>query len=336
MRLNRLITTIDTHTVGEPTRVITAGIGPIPGPDMTARKKWFAENRDDVRKALLWEPRGHRDMFGAVITEPTAPEADVGLFFMDGGGYLDMCGHGSIGAVTAILETGMLESGVDGADAAEAFEKRLMLDTPAGLIEARAQMRDGRCEGVTFRNQPAFWHSRLDVSVDGRALGVDIAYGGNYFGLVNAAALGLEIAPENLEAFTRFALTLRDLLNERVRLRHPVTKESASVALIEIYDAGRPPKNVVVFGAGQIDRSPCGTGTCAKMALLHKEGKLAAGERYTQRSILDTEFYGVIVEETRVDGMAAVVPEITGRAFITGFHQFVMDAEDPFPRGFQL
>ena len=332
MHFTSLITTIDTHTMGEPTRVVTAGLGPIPGRDMVSKKNWFLENTDHIRRALIWEPRGHQDMFGAVITEPSSPDADIGVFFMDSGGYLDMCGHGSIGVVTAVLESGIIAL----SNPPDTKEKNITLDTPAGLIEARAHLRDGRCEWVSIRNQPAFWHSQVRLPISGTELSVDVVYGGNFFGLVNAADLGMELEPENLPALTSMALMLRTTLNSRLQLRHPLTGDKAEVALIEFYAEQQPPKNVVIFGSGQIDRSPCGTGTCAKMALLHKNEKLLAGQRYTQQSILKTEFYGTIVETTQVDSRPAIVPEITGQAFITGFHQFVIDPEDPFSHGFEL
>ncbi len=332
MHFNSLITTIDTHTMGEPTRVVTAGLGPIPGRDMAAKKTWFLENKDHLRRSLLWEPRGHQDMFGAIITEPAGPKADIGVLFMDSGGYLDMCGHGSIGAVTAVLETGMVAL----ARPPDPSEKTICLDTPAGLIEARVHIREGRCQWVRIRNQPAFWHSQVCVPIQGQDVAVDVVYGGNYFGLVNAADLGLDLVPENLPALTRTALDLRTLLNSRLQLKQPGSQAASEVALIEFYAEHNPPKNVVIFGSGQIDRSPCGTGTCAKMALLHHHNKLLPNQCYTQQSILETEFYGTIVQTTQVDGRPAIVPEITGRAFITGFHHFVIDPEDPFRHGFQL
>lgn len=332
MHLSNWITTIDTHTLGEPTRVVTAGLGPVPGPDMVSKKSWFLENRDHIRRALLWEPRGHQDMFGAVVTEPTIPEADIGVFFMDGGGYLDMCGHGSIGTVTALLETGIIPGG----DLAGPFEKSLCLDTPAGLIESRAQIHNGRCRGVTIRNQPAFWHSTARVLHQGKELSVDVVYGGNFFGLVDAADLDLELTPKNLPTLTNTALCLRDRLNSSLRLYHPGTGARSQVCLIEFYAEQQPPKNVVIFGSGQIDRSPCGTGTCAKMALLHKRGELLPGQDYTQQGILGTKFQGTIVAETGLNSRKAIVPEISGQACITGFHQFVIDPEDPFRHGFQL
>ncbi len=332
MQSTTWIATIDTHTMGEPTRIITSGIGPIPGRDMSTKKAWLQEHKDHIRRLLMGEPRGHRDMFGAVITEPTTPQADVGVLFMDTGDYLDMCGHGFIGATTAILETGIIPLETD----SDAFEKQFAIDTPAGLIRTRARIHKGRCQRVTIRNQPAFWHSREAVSLGGKQIPVDIAYGGNYFGLVNVNDLGLKIDAGDLQELTSLGLDIRKHLNDRVPLAHPATKEKSKVSLIEFYDEGQHPKNVVIFGAGQVDRSPCGTGTCAKMALLHKNGKLSTGQRYTQRSILETEFYGTIVEETEVDSRPAIIPEITGRAFITGFHQFVVDPEDPFPQGFQI
>ncbi|MFW6054969.1 MAG: proline racemase family protein [Thermodesulfobacteriota bacterium] len=330
--MSNCITTIDTHTMGEPTRVVTAGIGPVPGRDMAAKKKWFLEHKDHIRRLLLWEPRGHRDMFGAVLTEPTRAEADIGVLFMDSGGCLDMCGHGSMGAVAALLEAGIIPR----PEAPEPVDRNIVLDTPAGLIPARARIQQGRCRRVTIRNQPAFWYDSVQIPLHGRELPVDIVYGGNFFGLVDIESLGLDLESADLNRLTALALELRGRLNRELRIIHPASGKRGEVALIEFYQAGRPPKNVVIFGSGQVDRSPCGTGTCAKMALLHKKGRLAPGRDYIQQGILGTRFSGSIVREIQVASRPAIIPEISGQAFITGYHRFVIDPDDPFQSGFLL
>ncbi|MFO7875850.1 MAG: proline racemase family protein [Desulfovermiculus sp.] len=327
-----LITTVDTHTQGEPTRVVTSGIGPIPGSSMYARKKWLARNKDHIRRFLLWEPRGHQDMFGAIVTDPISPEADIGLLFMDSGGYLDMCGHGCMGSIAALIGTGAIP--VDAQ--ADKSEKHITVDTPSGLIKARALISRGLLEQVRVYPQPAFWHSAVDTSLAGHTIPVDIAYGGNFFGLVDAKQAGLRLEMDNLVQLKKAALALRHELNQHTRLMHPISNDPSQVALIEFYEEGQPAKNVVIFGSGQVDRSPCGTGTCAKMALLHKKGQLECGQSYIQQGILGTQFTGSIVQETTFGAMPAIMPEVTGKAFITGFHHFVAQPEDPFEFGFQL
>lgn len=333
MHFSKMITTVDSHTAGEPTRVITGGLPHIAGQDMPAKKKWLQENMDDLRRMLMWEPRGHQDMFGAVITPPVSPDADAGVIFMDGGGYLDMCGHGSIGSVTTLLETGMVamdsKTGV--------IDQAVVIDTPAGKISARAVIENGKVTDVTIRNVPAFFYDtvELDLPKIGRTP-IDIAYGGNFFALVAAEHLQTAVEPKNIDQLRQWGLTIRDQVNQHTKIFHPGTGSPAQVNLVEIYAKTNPPKNIVVFGAGQIDRSPCGTGTSAKMALLHAKGRLEIGEPYAYQSIFGTAFRGRIVEILQVGDKSAIVPEITGRAHITGIHQFVINDDDPFKHGFTI
>lgn len=333
MQFTRSITTVDTHTMGEPTRVVTSGIAHIPGKQMLDKKNWLSANLDHIRRMLMLEPRGHQDMFGAILTEPVSDKAHAGVIFMDSGGYLDMCGHGSMGAVTVLLETGMLH--LDNPEKND--EQTLYLDTPAGLIHARAVMENGRVSRVTIRNRASFYCESITISLApiGSIL-VDIAYGGNYFALVDAALLGLSVTPDNLDALKNMGLAIRTAVNEQFSAAHPDTGIPGKVALTEIYEHTSPPRNIVVFGTGQIDRSPCGTGTSAKMALLHHKGLLKPGKPYEYCSVFGTQFTGKIIEQTRVGTRAAIVPEITGSAFITGFHQFVVDDTDPYGYGFNI
>lgn len=340
MNFSHIITAVDTHTMGEPTRVVTAGIGYIPGAGMQEKKKWLSENLDHIRQMLMLEPRGHNDMFGAILMEPVSEESHAGVIFMDGGGYLDMCGHGSIGTVTVLLETGMIPQFVSATN--ELKEKKvthnIVLDTPAGVIHARAEMEDGRVSHTTIRNRDSFFESTIEGIVldSGRSITVDIAYGGNYFALVNVKQLGLRVEPAGIEALKQLGMEIKQKVNKIFKGVHPITKKAAEVSLVEIYEDNTPPRNIVIFGRGQIDRSPCGTGTSAKMALLHKKGLLNIGEPYIYRSILGSEFVGTIVKETTLNGKAAIIPEITGNAFITGFQQFVVDEKDPYKFGFNI
>lgn len=331
MKPIRTITVVDSHTAGEPTRVVIGGVPHIPGESMQEKKEWLARNQDHLRTFLMWEPRGHRDMFGAIITAPTSPDADIGVIFMDNDAYLDMCGHASIGTVTVLLETGMVNSGNAGI-------KRLTLDTPAGKVHAKAEVEDGDVKRVTVRNVPSFSYSSESIKVSNVGeVPVEIAYGGNFFALVDIANLDVGLSLERLEELIRVGMAIKQMVNEQVTIVHPGTGREGKVDLVEIFDDQlSPPGNIVVFGAGQVDRSPCGTGTCAKMALLHSCGKLKVGEEYIYQSIIGTEFKGMIIDETTVGSLQAIIPEITGSAYITGIQQMILDKNDPLRYGFEL
>lgn len=309
--------------------MIVGGVGNVAGVTMAEKKTYLQQRHDDLRTMLMLEPRGHRDMFGVLLTPPCRPEADMGLIFMDSGGYIDMCGHGTIGAVTVMLETGMLP--------APEPVTRLLLDTPAGLVKASACIEGGRVKSVTVENVAAFVYAR-DLAVTVPSLGtitLDIAYGGNFFALVRAESLGLSL--DDASTFIAPGLQIRDTVNRTLDIRHPLEPCVRGVQLVEFYGPPRTAlghgRNVVIFGNGQYDRSPCGTGSCAKLALLHQRGELALGEEYVHESIIGTTFRVRAVEQTQVGCFAAIVPEITGRAFITGIQQFVADPEDPMACG---
>jgi proline racemase/trans-L-3-hydroxyproline dehydratase len=329
MDISNMITTVDSHTEGEPTRVVTGGVPHVPGKTMSEKKEWLKNNLDHLRRMLMWEPRGHRDMFGSIITSPVSSRAHVGVIFMDSEGYLDMCGHGSMGTVKVLLETGMipmeLRDGLCG----------VVLDTPAGEVEAGAVIKDQKVERVTIRNVPSFWYDRLSIPLpDMGEITVNIAYGGNYFALVHARELNIDLEPEAMDRIKATALLIRDKVNKAITIEHPLTGKKGRVDLVEIYSEEPEPRNVVVFGSGQVDRSPCGTGTCAKMALLYEQNRLAPGELYPYKSLFGTRFHGRIVGETLVGNQRAIIPEITGKAYITGIHQFIADRKDPFKDGF--
>lgn len=327
-----MISTIDTHTQGEPTRIVMSGSGPVQGKTMLEKKHWMARYNDALRQMLMWEPRGHESMFGAIITEPCNAQAQVGVVFMDSGGYLDMCGHGSIGIVTALLETGYIKLFGD------AQQVSVNLDTPAGLIRCKANINaHGHVKSVTIRNQPAFWIQKMNLAVGHlQSIPVNIAYGGNYFALVNASDLNLDVCLSNMEMLKKIALEIRSEANKKIKLNHPVTGEPGNISLTEIYQESKPDRNIVVFGDGQIDRSPCGTGTCAKMAFLQHTGKLKTEESYPYQSIFGTQFVGKIIQTKKMGNITAIIPEITGSAFITGFHQFTADPKDIYKNGFKI
>jgi proline racemase len=334
VKIQARIFAVDSHTMGEPTRVVVGGFPPVPGRSMEEKRTALASRFDHLRRALMHEPRGHRDMFGSVLLDAVHPEAHLGVVFMDGGGYLSMCGHGLIGAVTVALETGIVE-------ASEPVSE-VRLDTPAGLVTARAQITGGKVGGVTVRNVPSFLYRRgieLEIPGAGPTL-VDIAFGGNFFALLDAEEAGLSISPENIAGITETALLVRELLNRRVEVVHPLNRHIDSVQLVEFCGPPSRPdahaRNVVVFGEGQVDRSPCGTGTCARMAAMWASGDLELNRDFVHESIMGTTFTGRLVDTARIGHLDGVVPEITGRAFITGFQQFVIDPEDPLAHGFLL
>ena len=334
MRFTRTLMAIDSHTMGEPTRIVVGGVPHVPGKTMADKRAYLEEKMDHIRTSIMHEPRGHRDMFGSILTSPINDDADFGIVFMDGGGYLNMCGHGSIGAVTVAIETGIVP--------AVEPETNVTFDAPAGLIKARAAVEKGVVKSVTIRNVPAFLYKE-DVTVDVPGLGkikMDISFGGSFFALVDVKELGLKVCPQNVDQLVKAGMAIRDAANEQIHIEHPELKHITTIDLVEIYDQPTHPeahyKNVVIFGDGQADRSPCGTGTSAKMAALYAKRKLALNQEFVYESIIGTLFRGRLVETAQVGEFAAVVPEITGSAYITGFNQFVIDPNDPVKHGFTL
>ena len=325
---------IDSHTMGEPTRIILDGFPEVSGNTMMEKKINLQNNFDYIRQAIVNEPRGHSDMFGAVIMKSTRQDADLGVIFMDGGGYLNMCGHGSIGAATVAVEQKLVP-------VEEPFTN-VTLDAPAGLIHTRVRVVNGRAKEVSIVNVSAFLYLQ-DVEVNVPLLGslkLDIAFGGNFFALVNSEDLQIDIIPQNLDRLVAAGIAIRDAVNKQIHVQHPTIADIHSVDLVEFYGPARTEgamlRNVVIFGKKQVDRSPCGTGTSAKVAALYAKGKLKLGEDFIYESIMGTKFKGRVLKETTVGNYKAVIPEITGRAYVTGINTLVFDDEDPFQDGFAL
>lgn len=334
MKFSNNIHVIDSHTMGEPTRIIVGGTPRVKGETMAKKKEYLINELDYIRTSAMHEPRGHNDMFGSIITSPSNSKADFGIVFMDGGGYLNMCGHGSIGAATVAVETGMV-------DMVEPITK-VNLDTPAGLISADVHVEEGSVKGVSIVNVPAFLYKRdIEVEVDGLdEITFDIAFGGSFFAIINAKELGLKVDKEYVSDIKKIGMQLLKELNEKVEVEHPELEHINTIDLIEIYEEPESDndnyKNVVVFGQGQFDRSPCGTGTSAKMATLFSKGLLDQNEEFIYESILGTKFKGEIVGKTKVGDFDAIIPKITGAAYITGFNQLVIDSKDPVKHGFNI
>jgi proline racemase/trans-L-3-hydroxyproline dehydratase len=320
--------------MGEPTRVVIGGMRPIPGKTMAEKREFLKTHFDHIRTALMLEPRGHNDMFGSILMEPTDPQADLGIVFMDGAGYMNMCVHGTIGAVTVALEMGLLEL--------KEPLTQVTFDTPSGLVFATAETEEGIVRSVRVENVPSFLY-REGVQIDIPGLGaipIDIAFGGNFFALVDNVYLRLKIVPENVGKIVEAGMSILRQVNREVEVSHPTKNHLRSVDLVEIHELmdGLPlrGRNAVVFGGGQVDRSPCGTGTCAKMATLFAKGKLGLEEDFIQESIIGTAFSGRLLRQTVVGDIPAVIPEIKGQAFITGIQQFVIDPADPLKYGFRV
>lgn len=332
MKAIRTIHAIDSHTMGEPTRIVTGGVPVIPGNTMAEKKSYLGKNLDYLRTSIMHEPRGHKDMFGSIITQPISSDADLGIIFMDAGGYLNMCGHGSIGAATIAVETGMVP--------VEEPYTHVTLEAPAGLIKAKVRVENGRVQETTITNVPSFlYKENLEINVPeiGKVT-VDIAFGGSFFILVKAEDVGVDICPSSTHKICNLGMLIRDIVNETIEVQHPILSHINKADLVEFYGPAKSPQasaqNVVVFGEGQFDRSPCGTGTSAKIATLYSKGLIGMNEEFVYESITGTMFKARIMGETQVGEYKAVIPEISGKAFITGINEFLIDPDDPLKYGF--
>jgi proline racemase len=316
-----------------PTRVVTGGVGPIPGATMLERKLHFETHMDELRLLLMREPRGHGAMSGAILQPPARADADWGVIFIEVSGCLPMCGHGTIGVATVLVETGMVT--------VTEPQTVVRLDVPAGLVEARVRVEHGRARSVTIRNVPSFLHTR-DRTVDVPGLGeitYDMAYGGNFYAITPAAGAGLTVDPARSGELVERGLQVMAAINATERPEHPEDPRIAGCHHVVFHEPGQSgahAKAATSIHPGWLDRSPCGTGTSARMAQLHARGELALDEDFVNESVIGTRFTGRVVEETTVADRLAVIPEITGRAWITGMGQYLLDAEDPFPAGFSL
>ncbi|MGW5053626.1 proline racemase family protein [Actinokineospora sp. NPDC004072] len=331
MRSSRYFAAVDSHTEGMPTRVITGGVGVIPGESMAQRRLHFIEHLDHLRQLLMNEPRGHSAMSGAILQPPTRPDADWGVLYIEVSGCLPMCGHGTIGVATVLVETGMV--------AVTEPVTTVRLDTPAGLVVAEVAVASGRAESVTIRNVPSF-ACRLGAAVSVPGLGevtYDLAYGGNFYAILPVADLGLTFADK--ERMLDAGMAVMAAINEQDRPRHPVDPAIGGCHHVQLVGPGSPgshSRNAMVIHPRWFDRSPCGTGTAARMAQLHARGDLALHADFVNESLLGTRFIGRLVEETAVGDVPAVVPTISGRAWITGMGNYLLDPTDPFPKGFIL
>jgi proline racemase len=352
MRLERMIHAVDLHAAGEPGRVIVGGVLDVPGATMFDKMSWLRDNRDDLRLRMVREPRGYPAANCNLILPSNHPDAQAGYVIMEQVEYPGMSGTNTMCVVTALLETGMI--------AMVEPVTELTLESPAGIIRVRADCAGGKVTGVTFRNVPAF-ATHVDAKVEVPELGtvsVDVAYGGMFYVIADAERFGFRLTPDEGRDIVRVSEMIKAAAAEQLPVVHPEQPGFAGITIAQLSGPPHDPRNsrrnvvTVSTGAldwskpatwtGAIDRSPCGTGTSAKMASLHARGELAIGDPFRHEGILGTVFTGRLVEETTIGrsiahgARPAVVPEITGRAWITGFAQYVVDPDDPFPNGFTV
>jgi trans-L-3-hydroxyproline dehydratase len=329
--------TIDAHAAGEPLRLIVSGFPSPLGKTMLAKREWVKTHADHLRRALMLEPRGHADMYGAILTEPVAPGSHAGVLFMHNEGYSTMCGHGVIAVTTMALERGLLMPGGDG--------RTIVYDSPAGTIRARATLgnsvEETRVERVAFQNVPSFvLHGGLIVKLRSRTIQADVAFGGAFYAIVDSEAVGLPIDTAHLPDLRRAGMEIKHAIEAAHTIVHPL-----DAGLTGIYgtiftgpptDESADLRNVTIFADAEVDRSPCGTGTAAVMAVVDAMGLLGADRPFVHESLIGTRFKGRVTSRTEVGELQAIVPEIEGSAWITGEHTFLVDESDPLKDGFRI
>ena len=346
MKISRMIQAVDAHACGEPGRVIVGGVLDVPGATMYDKMCYFQNQADWLRKVMLREPRGYPASCCNLILPATRPDADAGFIIMEQVEYPGMSGTNTICVATVLLETGMLPM--------QEPVTELALEAPAGLVRLRAECADGKVKSVTFRNVPAF-AAYLDTPIDVPHLGsvkVDVAYGGMFFVIADAAQFGLRLVPEEGHEIARIGEMIKAAAQQQLPVVHPEQPGFNGVTISQLTGPPSRPdahmKNAVIVSTGKldwdrpatwtgaIDRSPCGTGTCARMAVLHAKGQLPLNQDFHHEGILGTIFTGRLLEETQVGEYPAVLPTLTGQAWITGISNYVIDTDDPFPEGFTI
>ena len=326
------LTVIDSHTGGEAFRIVTDGLPEIKGDTVLERRRYVQDNLDHLRRLLVWEPRGHADMYGAWIGDPTRPDSDISVLFLHNEGFSTMCGHGIIALTKVALETGILPI--------KGTETTIRIDTPAGQVTATAQVEDGSINSVRFRNVPSF-ASELDATVDVSELGqvtYDLAFGGAFYAYVDSNSVGVDLS--DASALIDLGRSVKRSIVESREIIHPT--ESDLGFLYGVIFTGAPvdpanhSRNVCVFAEGELDRSPTGTGVSGRLAILHRRGELDIGRPITVESITGSTFTGRILEESSVGSLQAIIPEISGVAHITGRAEFWIDPDDEIGKGFLL
>ena len=330
------ITTIDTHTEGEPFRVITDGYPELPGESILARRRYALENLDDLRTALMWEPRGHADMYGCIVTPAVTPEADFGVLFMHNEGYSSMCGHGIIAVTKLAIESGLV--------LAEEGESIVRIDAPAGRITAKATIEQGRVTAVSFENVACFvqlFNQRVTVEPFGE-IEFDLAYGGAFYAYVDALQAGLELSAnaKNVQRLIHAGREIKKVIQQEFNITHPIHEDLSFLYGTVFHgparDSNHHSRNVCIFADGEVDRCPTGTGVSGRAAIEYARGDLALGESITIESIMGTTFDVCPLRETEVDQRVAIVPRVTGNAYFTGRNEFWIDPADSLGQGFLI
>ncbi len=330
----KVIKTFDAHAAGEPLRIITQGIEEIPGNTILEKRRHAQKNLDYLRRGLIWEPRGHADMYGAILTEPVTPDGDLGVLFLHNEGFSTMCGHGIIALTTVVLDTGMIVK--EGADPI------LRIDTPAGRVKASAHREKGRVESVSFLNVPSFVYKKNQVAkVEGIGpVRYDVAFGGAFYAFCRAEDLKTGLQPEDIHHLIDYGKRIKNAVLESVPVEHPFEKDLGflygTIFVGPPLTAGHHSRNVCIFAEGEIDRSPTGTGVSARAAIHYERGELALGKQIVIESILGTCFSVRAIETLKFGPYEAVIPEVTGSAFIVGQNTFLFDPKDPLRNGFIL
>lgn len=331
MDVKKMFSTIDTHTEGGPTRVITSGIPRLHGQTMLEKMDYFQSHFDDCRKLLMHEPRGHQGMFGAVITEPVHPDADIGAFFLTNSGYLSMCVHSAIGVAAACLETGIIPK--------PGQDDEVKMETPVGLIPLCPVYEDDLLKSISIQINPAFVlieEVNLDIG-HSSSVQIDVVFSAVFFALVDIKQLGLEVSKENIPELTRIGVKVLEEANRTIKVKHPEDSKIQTIELAMLYQelGKRQARNAVISRTGGLDRSPCGAGTGAKMTYLFARNELNLNTSYTNESVLGTKFIGELIKSGNVGAFHGAVPRISGTAHITGIHQFTLDPYDQLDTGIQ-
>jgi proline racemase len=321
------VTVVDYHTAGEPFRIVLAGAPAMEGATVLAKRAWLAEHGDEVRRLIINEPRGHADQYGCFVVEPDDGGAEFGLIFFHKDGYSTACGHGTIAAATWAFESGRV-MGTEGVN-------HLVLDVPSGRVRTRVELEGGRVGPVTFVNVPAFV-TATGVGLD--TVSVDVSYGGAFYASVDSSQLGFDVSPTNVDRFIAAGRSIKAELAGHPSVEHPTDERLSGLYGVIFYDrlAPRHQRNITVFADGEVDRSPCGSGTSARLAVLHAAGELDTGTTFIHDSVIGSRFEARVVEETHAHGLPAVITEVTGTAHRTGTATFTLDPDDALGLGFQL
>ncbi|SEM62117.1 proline racemase [Pseudomonas sp. ok272] len=332
MQISRSINTVEVHTGGEPFRIVTSGLPRLPGKSIVERRAWLLENADDIRQALMFEPRGHADMYGGYLTEPVSPTADFGIIFLHNEGYSDHCGHGTIALATAAVELGWVER--------TSPETRVGIDAPCGFIEAFVKWDGKHANGVRFINVPSFIYKR-DVTVNTPSYGPvtgDIAYGGAFYFYTSGKPHGLEIRETSVEELKKFGAEVKQAANAAFPVVHPDIPQINHIYGTIIDGEPRFPQstqaNCCVFADREVDRSPTGSGTSGRIAQLYLRGQIGKDDVLINESVIGSVFSAKVIKETMVGEFPAVIPEVSGTAYICGFCNWIIDDRDPQKNGF--